>query len=46
MRADDRMEDRRPVAILGIEQRRGLPPAAIGEGAPPALEPASQFRIL
>src|SRR5690348_9326992 len=36
--ADDRMEDRLPVAVLRVEQRRRLPAAAIGERPVPPVE--------
>src|SRR5205823_8540216 len=38
MGADDRMEDRLPVAVLGVEQRGRLATSSVGEGADSALE--------
>src|SRR2546422_10383327 len=37
-RADDRMEDRRPVAVLLVEQCRRLSSAAVGEDPDPTVE--------
>ena len=42
MDADDRVEDGLPVAVLLVEERHRLAPAAVGEGAQPALEPLPQ----
>src|SRR5262249_45992443 len=38
MGADDRMEDRLPVTVFLVEQRGGLPPAAVGEGPLASVE--------
>src|SRR5204863_8095062 len=44
VRADDRVEDGCPVAVLGIEQRLRLPAAAVREGADASLETLFQSR--
>src|SRR5207244_13185092 len=43
MSANDGMPDGNPVAVLGVEQRRRLPPAAVGEDALASVEPVLEL---
>src|SRR2546426_4808765 len=42
MRADDRVEDGRPLAVLLVEEGRGLATATVGEGSLPSFQPLPQ----